>query len=82
MRTLLHEGFPVVAFDLGRDPRRIAQIVEPDELDRVTFVRGDITDLGALERALDEHAITNVIHLAALQVPFCRPTRHSAHRST
>jgi UDP-glucuronate 4-epimerase len=72
VRTLLHEGVPVVAFDLGRDPRRIAQIVEPDELDRVTFVRGDITDLGALERALDEHAITNVIHLAALQVPFCR----------
>ena len=26
----------------------------------------------ALERALDEHAITHVIHLAALQVPFCR----------
>jgi UDP-glucuronate 4-epimerase len=72
VRTLVREGVPVVAFDLGRDPRRIAQIVEPDELDRVTFVGGDITDLGALERALEEHAITNVIHLAALQVPFCR----------
>ena len=30
------------------------------------------TDLNALERALDEHAITHVIHLAALQVPFVR----------
>jgi UDP-glucuronate 4-epimerase len=72
VRTLVREGVLVVAFDLGRDPRRIAQIVEPEELDRVTFVRGDITDLGALERALEEHVITNVIHLAALQVPFCR----------
>ena len=36
------------------------------------FVSGDITDLGAIERALAEHDITNVIHLAALQVPFCR----------
>ena len=72
VRTLIREGVPVVAFDMGRDPRRIAQIVDPDDLERVTFVAGDITDLGALERALDEHGITNVIHLAALQVPFCR----------
>jgi UDP-glucuronate 4-epimerase len=43
-----------------------------DELANVTFVAGDITDLAALERALDEHEVTNIIHLAALQVPFCR----------
>jgi UDP-glucuronate 4-epimerase len=72
VRTLLQEGVPVVAFDLGSDPRRIAQIVEPGDLEQVTFVAGDITDLAAMERALEEHAITNVIHLAALQVPFCR----------
>ena len=36
------------------------------------FVQGDITDLATVERALDEYGITNVIHLAALQVPFCR----------
>jgi nucleoside-diphosphate-sugar epimerase len=72
VKSLIREGVPVVAFDLGRDPRRIALIVEPDELARVEFVSGDITDLGAIERALAEHDITNVIHLAALQVPFCR----------
>ena len=38
----------------------------------MTLVTGDITDLPAIERVLDEHAITNVVHLAALQVPFCR----------
>ena len=31
-----------------------------------------MTDLDALGRALDEHGITHVVHLAALQVPFCR----------
>ena len=72
VRELLRAGVPVVALDLGRDPRRIALIVEPDELARVHFVAGDITDLGAVERALDDYGITNVIHLAALQVPFCR----------
>ena len=80
VRDLVREGTPVVAFDLGSDPRRLALIMDPDELERVTFVRGDITDLAAVERALDEHDITNVIHLAALQVPFCRadPPRGAA----
>src|SRR3990172_5875272 len=76
-RNLAREGMPrensrVVVFDLATDPKRIKLLLDPDELNRVTFVTGDITDLAALERALDEHAITHVIHLAALQIPFCR----------
>jgi nucleoside-diphosphate-sugar epimerase len=35
-------------------------------------VGGDVTDGEALGRVLDEQAITHVVHLAALQVPFCR----------
>jgi UDP-glucuronate 4-epimerase len=31
-----------------------------------------VTDAGAVGGALDEHGITNVVHLAALQVPFVR----------
>lgn len=72
VRALIREGVPVVAFDLGSDRRRLALVVEPDELARVQFVTGDITDLEAVERALADHDISNVIHLAALQVPFCR----------
>jgi UDP-glucuronate 4-epimerase len=73
VRELVREGVPVVAFDVGRDPRRLALILEPDELSRITHVAGgDITDLDALDRAVADHGITNVIHLAALQVPFCR----------
>ena len=72
VRGLVREGASVVGFDLGRDHRRLAQIMTPDELESVTFVVGDITDLGLIERTIDEHGVTNVIHLAALQVPFCR----------
>jgi UDP-glucuronate 4-epimerase len=46
--------------------------MRPGQLAGLTLVRGDVTDLAALERTLDEHEITNVVHLAALQVPFCR----------
>jgi len=72
VRALVREETPVVALDLGRDHRRLAQIMTQDELAAVEFVVGDITDLAAVERTLDEKAITNVVHLAALQVPFCR----------
>jgi UDP-glucuronate 4-epimerase len=69
---LVREGRPVVAFDLGSDRRRLEALLSPGELAEVTFVGGDITDLAQVERSLDEHGISNVIHLAALQVPFCR----------
>jgi UDP-glucuronate 4-epimerase len=72
VRALVREGVPVVGFDVGGDSRRLALILSPDELASVTLVRGDITDLESLERALGDHGITNVIHLAALQIPFCR----------
>ena len=62
----------MVAFDLAADPRRLRSITTPEELGRVSLVEGDITDLDAVAKALTEHGITNVIHLAALQVPACR----------
>lgn len=72
VRALIREGVPVVAFDLGRNRRRLAQIMTQAELDAVTFVVGDITFLPGIRETLEKEAITNVIHLAALQVPFCR----------
>ena len=72
VRGLVRDGADVVALDVGSDARRLRLIMTPDELAAVTFVTGDITDLAAVEGVLDGHGITNVIHLAALQVPFCR----------
>jgi nucleoside-diphosphate-sugar epimerase len=72
VRELIRDGTAVVGLDLGTNTRRLAQILEPGELERAPIVQADITDLGAIERAIDENGITNVIHLAALQVPFCR----------
>jgi UDP-glucuronate 4-epimerase len=69
---LAGEGTPVVALDASDDDHRLRLVMDEGGLGKVTRVRGDITDLDALERTLDEHAITHVIHLAALQVPFCR----------
>lgn len=72
IRNLVREGVPVVAFDLTDDPRRLKLLMTSDELAQVTFVHGDITDLSSLAHTLDTHAITHIIHLAALQLPFVR----------
>jgi nucleoside-diphosphate-sugar epimerase len=72
MRSLLERGHEVVALDIGDDDHRVPIALDAEQSAAVVRVRGDITDLDGLERVLDEHAITNVIHLAALQVPFVR----------
>jgi nucleoside-diphosphate-sugar epimerase len=72
VRELVRQGRDVVAFDIGTDIRRLQLIMSPDELAAVTFAVGDITELDGLERIVADRGITNVIHLAALQVPFCR----------
>ena len=72
IRQLLAEGAPVMALDLGRDDRRLRLLLEPDELAPVEWIEADVTDLAALRRIVEEHEIGAVIHLAALQAPFCR----------
>jgi UDP-glucuronate 4-epimerase len=72
LRRLLDRGHHAVAFDIGGSEHRLAIALEPEQLGAVVRVRGDVTDLEAIERALGAHEITHVIHLAALQVPFVR----------
>jgi UDP-glucuronate 4-epimerase len=72
IRSLLDRGHEVVSFDVGEQASRLPIALDPKEAESITRVRGDIADLNAVERAIDEHAITHVIHLAALQVPFVR----------
>jgi nucleoside-diphosphate-sugar epimerase len=72
VHELVEGGEDVTTFDLSTDPRRLQLLLDRERLEAVPHVAGDISDLDAVERVLDEHGITNVIHLAALQVPFCR----------
>jgi len=72
LKALLDLGEEPVGFDLGADDARLRLVLSDEERARVTLVPGDVTDAAAVGAALDEHGITNVVHLAALQVPFCR----------
>lgn len=72
IRQLLGEGAPVLALDLRRDCSRLSLLIDEEDLERITWATVDIADLDALRSALDNHTIGSVIHLAALQAPFCR----------
>ena len=72
VKALLALGEEPVGYDLGGDDSRLRLVLDEGERARVTVVEADVTDGEQLGRALDEHGITRVVHLAALQVPFCR----------
>jgi nucleoside-diphosphate-sugar epimerase len=70
--SLVRDSTRVTTFDLGNDPYRLRYLMTDEELKRARFVKGDVTDLSALEELVANEGITHIIHLAALQVPFCR----------
>ncbi len=72
LAILVRAGIPTVAFDLDSGRRRPGLLLSAEELDRVAWERGDIADAEALDRVVSAHGIGAIIHLAALQVPFCR----------
>ncbi len=72
LKAVLDGGDEPVGYDLGEATHRLELALTAEERAAVVLVRGDITDLEGLGRVLDEHEITRVVHLAALQVPFCR----------
>lgn len=69
---LVRQGQHAVSFDLSEDRRRLALLLKPEEQAAITFARGDLTDPAQVLAAFQQYNVTRVIHLGALQVPFCR----------
>ncbi|MFN8591483.1 MAG: SDR family oxidoreductase [Thermomicrobiales bacterium] len=72
VKRLIDEGVPVTTYDLPGDPYRMRLIMSEDDIARVNFVAGDITDEQRFKDVVTENQITHIVHLAALQVPFVR----------
>ena len=72
VRALVQEEMPVTVFDLSDNRHRLELVMPADALDKVDFVRGDITHTEAVKSALIDSGASHIIHLAALQVPFCK----------
>lgn len=61
-----------ICFDLSEDRHRLDLLMSRDEQEQILFVKGDLTDPAQVKGVFEAQGITHVIHLAALQVPFCR----------
>lgn len=72
VKQLAERGDTAVVLDIGGDARRIKDLLDEDTFARVQFVTGDITDLETTKRAVIAASPKAIIHLAGLQVPFCK----------
>ena len=72
VKALVERGDSAVVFDRSDDSRRLSAIMDAEQLAKVRFIRGDITDSAAVQSAMEESGADRVIHLAGLQVPTCR----------
>lgn len=72
LRNLVREGIPVSVLDLDTKRHRLPLVMTDEEIARIQFFQGDISDFLTVENALKESRATRVIHLAALQLPFCK----------
>ena len=72
VKALIERGDRAVVFDRSDDSRRLSAIMSDEDLSKVRFIIGDITDGASVLSALDASGAANVIHLAGLQVPTCK----------
>jgi nucleoside-diphosphate-sugar epimerase len=71
VKVLLENTERPFIFDVDTTAHRLRALLSEQQLADVPLIRGDITKLDDVERVVVENAITHVIHLAALQVPYC-----------
>ncbi len=72
VKRLLATGNTALIFDKSADPHRLRIIMDDEQIARLRFVEGDITDGEAVSRLVEQNEVTHIIHLAGLQVPTCR----------
>ena len=72
LRTLVDRGDRVIATDLSTDPVRPRLLLNEDEIAGIDWRHLDVTDTKAVAKMVGEGGVTHIIHLAGLQIPFCR----------
>jgi UDP-glucose 4-epimerase len=71
VKSLIGHGDRPYILDVDGQSHRLQALLSPQQMDRFTFIAGDVTRFEDVERAVVENGITHIIHLAALQVPAC-----------
>jgi UDP-glucuronate 4-epimerase len=72
LRNLVREGAAVATLDLDTKHHRLPLIMTEQEIASIQFIQGDVSDFATVENALKSSRANHIIHLAALQLPFCK----------
>ena len=72
LHHLVKAGKKAVSFDLNDNRQRLDLLLTAEEQQAITFVKGDLTNTAQVLEVFELQKITDVIHLAALQIPFCK----------
>lgn len=72
LHHLIKRGSRAVSFDLGDDRHRLDLLLSRDEQKAIAFEQGDLRDGARIDEIIEKHQVNKIIHLAALQVPFCK----------
>jgi nucleoside-diphosphate-sugar epimerase len=72
LALLNRAGVRAAAFDLSEDKRRPRLLLSDGDLANVQWLTGDISDADTVLKAVKASGARALIHLAALQVPFCK----------
>lgn len=71
-KNLIEQNETVHVYDVQFEPKRLNQLLEPDQVKLVRFHQGDVADAEMFRKVVEKEGITQIIHLAGLQVPVCR----------
>jgi nucleoside-diphosphate-sugar epimerase len=71
VKELVDRGDQPWVFDIDAESARLATLLTPVQMASLKLIQGDITQFKDVERAIVDHGITHVFHLAGIQVPFC-----------
>lgn len=72
MAILARSGVKCVGLDISSSVFRPSLVMGPDAASQLVWEAGDITSASSLESVVGKHDIRAIVHLAGLQVPFCK----------
>ena len=73
VRDLIERRVPFVMLDRDPNLRRLGDLL-PELPSDLKVITGDVSDLDVVARAIEDNAVTAIIHLAGAQIPICRAT--------
>ena len=72
LKHLAARGDRIVATDLGDDPVRPKLLMSDEALSGMTWDSLEVTDTKAVADIVAREGVDRIVHLAGLQIPFCR----------